>query len=243
MNQILKLAEIFAEYKLYPSECFDNTSIAHIFQSTHSTDNYSKDLHKILLMQQYKPEQRGADLPYWGNRFFQDNLSIRVMVISQDSNALDAGSVVFHACLWPYMEKEEYKKYIKNNKLKAYAGYDLSKDLIQVLDLDYIYITDASKVYKKDTREDKNFDKIRSKELIEREISICDPDLIILLGNQPMKFMGFKEEFKEVCNSVLISEDKSYIIAPFPSRRNRTYATRVEAAKTLFRSTLEKFKS
>lgn len=241
MNQLLKLAELFAEYKLYPSECFTNSSIAHIFQSTHSNDNYSKDLYKILLKQQYRPEQRGADLPYWGNQFFKENVKSKVMVISQDSNTPDAGSVVFHACLWPYMEKEEYKNYTKTYKLKAYSGYDISKDLIQLLGLEHLYITDASKVYKKGSWKDKDFNKFQSKELLEQEIDICNPDLIVLLGKNAMELLGFKERFSEVNGRTIITRNnKPYIIATFPSRANPSYKSRAEITKMLIRQTLNR---
>ena len=241
MNQLLKLAELFSQYKLYPIQCFDNTSIAHIFQTTHPKDSYAKDLTKILEIQHYKPEQRGADLPWWGKRFFSKSIKPRVMIISQDSNSPNAGSIVFHACLWPYMDYNEYKKYIRNNRLVLYRGFGLSRDLIQVIGFDNIYITDARKVYKKVPIKDKDFDEDYSKELLEWEISICDPELIVLLGEKTMHFMDFEERYNEVCgNQVLTRNNRPYIVAPFPSGANLSYNTRAEITKMFIRQILDR---
>ena len=48
MTQIVKLAKVFSEYKIYPAQCFNNTSIVHIFQHTHPFDHYAENLKKVF---------------------------------------------------------------------------------------------------------------------------------------------------------------------------------------------------
>lgn len=49
------------------------------------------------------------------------------------------------------------------------------------INLDLLYLTDASKVYKNGNREKREFDKERSRNLLSAEIELCEPDMIILL--------------------------------------------------------------
>jgi len=64
MKKISELAQLFAKYKIYPQSCYNDCSPVRIFQGMFLENHYSKDLETFLYYQNYKPTQRGADLPW-----------------------------------------------------------------------------------------------------------------------------------------------------------------------------------
>jgi hypothetical protein len=48
------LADLFSQYRIYPSECYNADSIVRQFQKTHPSDHYSVDIEQFLVHHQYK---------------------------------------------------------------------------------------------------------------------------------------------------------------------------------------------
>ena len=110
--QIEKLAQLFPRFGTYPVSCYETNSPVRVFQKMFPDDHYSRDLETFLQFQDYTPEQRGADLPWWGKKFFTQQKGFRTMVVAQDSLAKDARSIVLYAHLMPILSsKTEYKEY------------------------------------------------------------------------------------------------------------------------------------
>ncbi|MCI3919918.1 hypothetical protein MO973_06695 [Paenibacillus sp. TRM 82003] len=62
---------------------------------------YFEQMEKFLAQQPLTSKRRGVDLPYIGEDYFRDRDGIRVMMITQDSDAKDAGSIVFLGPMLP----------------------------------------------------------------------------------------------------------------------------------------------
>lgn len=115
MEKISKLAKLFGKkngYKIYPKCCYDNCTLVRRFQKSFPEDHYSKGLKTFLYYQKYKPTQRGADLPWWGEDFFGAKKACRVMVIGQDTAVKDVGSIVLEAQFFPDRFDEVINKII-----------------------------------------------------------------------------------------------------------------------------------
>ena len=197
-QQLDRLSDLYAMEKIYPLGCFKKNTIVRIFQTRYPNDHYSQEVEVILSKQKYSRTQRGADLPWWGKKYFND-LNNRIMVISNDSLSNDAGSIVFYACLMRIMDEHEYGEFIRNYDLKKFISWKKVKDfLYRISSLDNLYITDASKVYQKGSWKDGDFDHAKSRRLLEEEIEICNPGLVILLGKRPLKVLEFKEKYANV---------------------------------------------
>ena len=107
-EKIRDIAKIFAKYKIYPREkCLESVTPIKIFLEMYPKNYYSFDLETFLYQQDYKSEQRGADLPWWGKKYFNDDKGVRVMIVSQDSYSADAGSIVFFASLFDVVSKRQ----------------------------------------------------------------------------------------------------------------------------------------
>ncbi len=160
------------------------------------------------------------------------------MVISQDSLAPDAGSVVFHACFMPIMNQATYKRFRDKHNLEKFRSWAIAKRFLSaVATLDRIYLTDASKVYRKMSWKDGDFDVQLSKRLLEEEIEICSPRLIVLLGSTPMALLRFQEKFADVVGREILSKgNKDIIVAPFPSVANATFKRRAVETLRLVKS-------
>ncbi|MDP2946335.1 MAG: hypothetical protein Q8N61_02690 [bacterium] len=253
MNQIMTLSKIFARYRAYPISKYIPQSPVRCFQRLYPKNHFSSQVEAFLREHIYNPAQRGADLPWWGSKYFTDEIGRRVMVISQDSLADDAESIVFWACLYPVVSsKDEYIKFtqgLDNKNLFAFNRWEtMRKQLLDwKIDLRLCYITDASKVYKDDSR--KSFDKPKSKELLKAEIEFCNPDLVILLGKSPLLLMDFpqlshinptkKYAYAVEAGKLLWFENKKYVIAPFPIGQGRTqpnFKRRLEIASSLIKN-------
>jgi len=192
-------------------------------------------------------------MPWWGSRFFSKEEGFRVFIISQDSLSKDAGSVVFWANLFNAVKsKAEYDNYtskLNEKKLFRYSSWNKVYEQLRNwgLDLDFCYITDAAKVYKTGSWKDRDFDKVKSRELLMEEISICNPNLIITLGSSPVLLIN-KEwsygELVELGEEVAVNKIDC-IVAPFfigngPTQSN--YKNRIEIASSLIKSNIKQYR-
>jgi len=176
----------------------------------------------FLSYQNYKPTQRGADLPWWGKSFFLRNPGFRTLIIGQDSTYNDAGSIVLAAEFFPNVNQEKYQEFIDGMEVSRYFGFNKWKRARDQfvdwgIDFDFLYITDASKVYKEGSWKNWDFDRKKSRELLENEIEFCNPDLIILLGTSPLYLLDNSTDYASIVEagkpiSVL---KRNCVVAPF----------------------------
>lgn len=245
MNQISALSKIFARYKTYPIGKYILQSPVRHFQHLYPKNYFSSQIEIFLREHIYKPAQRGADLPWWGSKYFTDESGRRVMVISQDSLAEDAGSIVFWACLYSVVKSEdEYIKFTQGlnseNPFTFKSWETMQKQLLDWnIDLRFCYITDASKVYKDDSW--KSFDKPKSKALLEAEIEFCNPNLIILLGASPLSLIDSTQNYTRSVEAgkLLQLGNKKYVVAPFPIGQGHTqpnFKRRLEITSSLIKN-------
>lgn len=70
----------------------------------------------------------------------------------------------------------------------------------------------------------KSFDRVKSKELLEKEIEICNPDLLILLGSAPLRPLQTKARYSEVVDAgeYIVIKDIKAVVTPFPSGNGLT---------------------
>jgi len=195
MGKIGKLAQLFAKYRIYPKEKFTiNTAVGWFLEN--SDNYYADDLKNDFLPEQnYLSEKRGADLPFWGKEYFSNGKGRRIFIITQDSQTPDAGSIVFWAHFFgnPALF-EDFKKAI-GKKSQSRLRYDefILNDL--KIPTDFVYITDAKKVYQNNSWE--KFDDQQSKNLLEEEISFCQPDAIIFLGSSGLELLAGKRRLAD----------------------------------------------
>ncbi|QSQ08436.1 hypothetical protein H0A61_00758 [Koleobacter methoxysyntrophicus] len=169
------------------------------------------------------------------------------MVISQDSLSRDAGSIVLFAHLFNEINSQgEYDFYISGlneNQNFGYKNWRMVRDqfIRWNIDLDFCYITDAAKVYKEGSWKDGDFDRVRSKILLEREINICEPDLIIMLGAKPLNLLKKKLKYSSIVEKgeTISVKGIECVMSPFitgqgPTQRN--YKKRLDIASEIIRS-------
>jgi len=124
MKRISELAQLFAKYKVYPKSCYDYHSPVRTFQRMFPENHYSKDLEVFLSYQNYEPAQRGADLSWWGKKFFAKGKGFRTMVISQDTAMEDDKSIVLASQFFPDIDKAQYQEFINEMGVKKYFGFN-----------------------------------------------------------------------------------------------------------------------
>lgn len=194
-ERIERLSQVFAHHRTYPISKYTSGTPLRVFQALYPEDHYSVEIAAFLESHDYNPTQRGADLPWWGPKFFTDEPGCRVMVIAQDSYAEDAGSIVFYAALFPMICSEHaYRGFtarLRAPKTFGYGSWRAVRDRLVAwnIKLEFCYITDAAKVYKSDSWEYGDLDREGSVELLQREIAVCGPQLIILLGGDPLRLL------------------------------------------------------
>lgn len=221
INRIIKLSNIFSQYKIYPVGKYISGSPVRCFQRLFHQNYYTSQIETFLQSHAYKPVQRGADLPWWGSKYFTDESGHRVMIISQDSLAKDAGSIVFWSCLYSLVNsEEEYSKFTQCLGEKKTFRFNSWKKIYDQLsewniDLQFCYITDASKVYKEGSWKDGDFDKIKSKKLLEEEIEYCKPDLLILLGSAPLAILDKNLSYRDVVGTQIDINGFKCIVSTF----------------------------
>jgi len=245
-KKIEELAKLFSKFSIYSNRCYKDETPVKIFQKMFPDDHYSRDLRTLLDSQNYMPERRGADLPWWGRKFFTEQSGFRVLIVGQDSLAKEAGSVVLWTHLMPIIDDEiEYKKYtsrLNTEKLFSFQSWRKIKDQFAEWDInfDFLYITDAMKVYKKGSWGDRDFDKEKSKKLLEAEIEFCNPNFTILLGASPLYLLDNTKNYASIADGgkpILINRRKC-IVAPFligNGRMQTNFEKRLEAATNLIK--------
>lgn len=203
MNDRIKILSIeFAQYKTYPLIRFIGDSPLRKFQELYPSNHYSIEIENFLAYHNYDPIRRGADLPWWGKEFFSSKPGFRVMIITRDSLAEDAGSVVLYSHLFPVIEAQgEYYSYansLNNKQTFSFKSWNtFSAQFCEWgINMDFLYITDAAKVYK--INSNTSFDKDKSRCLLKREIEICNPDLVIMLGSSSFELFTKGLKFGEV---------------------------------------------
>lgn len=238
-----ELARLFAGYRIYPASCYRADSPARVFQRMFPAEHYSRDIEILLRLQDYAPRQRGADLPFWGKKYFTEEKGLRVMIVSQDSLMKDAGSVVLYAHLMPVIQdKVEFRTYddqvhaARPGGRSFYASWRIVRDQLRAwnIDLDFLYLTDAKKVYTEGSWEDRDFDDVRSRELLKAEIELCDPDLLILLGRSPLAAVDEHLSYADILERKTIISvcGKTCIVAPFFFGMGRTQSGFREKMRT-----------
>ena len=221
-RNLMELSNIFVPYKIYPAGKYTPHSPLRCFQQLYPENYYSSQIESFLSIHKYSPTQRGADLPWWGPEYFTDTLGYRVVIVSQDSNAEDAGSIVFYACLFSSITSEnEYREFTQCLGKKKVFRYNSSwkkiyNQLIEWnIDLRFCYVTDASKVYKEGSWKDKDFDRKKSSLLLERELEYCKPDLLILLGSAPLSLLKKDIPYGDVVGTQINVNGLKCIVSPF----------------------------
>lgn len=232
MNGILNLAHLYRDFQIFPKEKYTSGTPLIEFQKLYPNNYYSQDINLLLEQQNYDSHLRGADLPWWGDRFFQNPTGPKVMLIAQDSNALDAGSVVMYAHLYneiPLTSEITYNQFINKLSTRDLFKYNNWKRAFQQvknwkINLGNIYLTDAKKVYKPhiDGQKD-SFDNVQSVILLEKEIKIASPDYIITLGSQAFNLLSsttllsVKGNYAEAveCGEVIQLSQGKLIVSPF----------------------------
>ncbi len=222
MSQLVELANLFNSYNVYPRCAITPRSAFRIYQHEFPDHYYSLQMEQLIQSQPYESTQRGADLPWWGRHYFDEMIGKRTMVIAQDSLSLDAGSIVFYACFMPGSGPAEVRSWVSKHGLSTFRSWEKARRLLQeLIDWDYTYITDASKVYRTSSWKDRDFDKRKSADLLRSEIEVCNPDLVILLGSNALSLLhpgiGYRNA---VGQRVLQKENRDIIVAPFPSVAN-----------------------
>lgn len=115
----------------------------------------------------------------------------------------------------------DYLRYLaglNNNQQFRFASWRAIKNNLNTwnINLDNCYITDAAKVYKVNSWKDRDFDKQKSKELLEKEIDLCNPNLIILLGAAPLDLLKKEFKYSEVVESkAILIRGKETVVSPF----------------------------
>jgi hypothetical protein len=256
MNDLIKikeLGELFRPYGIYPQDRFNETTAFKVFQKTHPDHHFAREAQYLIGTQQRHSERIGADLPYWGKNYFSNDHNTRYFVISQDSNSLDAGSIVFYANLMNNeIDPNTIQAYINRYSLTAFKSWKDARDFLLSdlkLDMDYVYLTDAKKVYPKGKREQNHQadQKQRqkwlaeceemSRELIFKEISLCSPDVIIAMGSNALRLLNPNSPTQSAVlgSNLLVQRLKDpikckdgkminrFIYSPLPSGANRKY--------------------
>lgn len=192
-------------------------------------DIYTYQIETFLNLQPEFHEGNGADLPWWGNRYFTDEKGIRIMILSQDSRTPNGGSVTFYMPLLKQNKKlSELRSIINSNSSwDKFVSFEKAKKFFDKckFDYDFVYVTDAKKTSN------------RWEVLLEKEIQIVNPDIILCLGNiglsyllrtknpQVTKIVDQEDTSLEVHPTSLVSMSKNPIIIAslFPSKGNGHY--------------------
>jgi len=181
-DTIKELAFLFRDRGIYSKHRYEKEDCPlRYFQRKFRQDSYKTDIETFLNIQLDFYSGKGADLPWWGNRYFTNDDGIRIMILSQDSRNPDGGSVALYS---PFLEEkgnnDEYRNIIdSHNNWSDFPSFEKIKGLLNQcpIDFDFIYVTDAMKIEK------------GWKELLEEEIQIIEPDIILCLGNIGLMYL------------------------------------------------------
>ncbi|GAG79634.1 unnamed protein product, partial [marine sediment metagenome] len=169
----------------------------------------------------------------------------------------DAGSVVlasqfFSPDMDPNQYQEVYPEYIKEIGKEYFPPNRLRKITNQFIKwgigFNFLYMTDAAKVYKEGSWNNWDFNREKSKELLEKEIEFCKPDLIVLLGDSPLSLLDKTKDYGSVVESrkLLLIKGRKCIVAPFfigngpvGNRHGKGFDKRLEIASNLIKKLIK----
>lgn len=132
-------------------------------------------------------------------------------------------------------EFETFENRLDKNQKYGYKRWERVKNQFQEWDLsfEFLYITDAKKVYQNNSLAYKHIEKDKrkkfldipkSKHLLDEEIEFCSPDRIILLGDAPLELLDKSRNYASVVdhdNPIFIN-NRMCIVSPFPSSRSKS---------------------
>lgn len=248
MSVINELSKLYAEYKIYPAGTYHTGTPMQVFQELYPTDYYAREITVFLQEQVYMPFRRGADLPWWGEEFFQKNGNKKAMLVSQDSLSADSGSVAFYAHIMRVVNNEAefrafYHKLADEYRRFGYGNWSKIKEMITDWGIGFenMFITDAAKVYREDSND--KFDLKKSKELLKKEIEFCKPDMLILLGSRPLDLLTKEYSYATVVDQAEIVKIESIntVVCPFPTgngRSQKNFCQRMDNSRRLIKEVL-----
>ncbi len=187
---------------------------------------------------------------FWGKKYFTNEKGIRILIIGQDSLCEDAMSIILYSHLFPANVKDVYELREYTGKSPSEKGFPFGswKKVKTTLtewgvDFDFLYMTDASKVYRNGSWE--KFDTAKSKELLEAEIEFCNPDLIILLGAPALKLLDETKEYRSAVESgeLIFVKERRCVVSPFFIGNGCTqpnFEERLQTATRLIKERLKK---
>ncbi len=235
MEKIIELAKIFAKYKIYPKEKFTiNTAVGWFLEN--SDNYYAQHLRNDFLPEQnYPSEKRGADLPFWGKEYFFRK-GKRIFIVAQDSKTSDAGSIVFWAHLFGNLDLyKRFRSAFGEDPETAFKKY--SKFILEEckLNLDFLYITDAKKVYQDNSRE--KFDDCQSQNLLKEEVNFCQPNVIIFLGLSGLELLTGKKwkliDYYQSNEDIKIKGIDCFVF-PFPTGKGSIWRNQEKVSGTFY---------
>lgn len=156
---------------------------------------YFSMMDNFINKQENASKRRGADLPYIGESYFSDKKGTRVMMVTQNSDAPRAGSIVFLGPLLAENYTDEEYRIVKgkcNSFLKPsqfHAGsYRHAVETLAYwnIDVQFLYLTDARKVHHLN---EEGYDEQMSIDLIENEIDAVAPDILVPAGDVAYNFL------------------------------------------------------
>lgn len=157
--------------------------------------SYFQMMDQFIQTQELTSDRRGADLPYIGERYFECDKGVRVMMITQDSDAPRAGSIVFLGPLLPEdYTMDEYrpikrKMYDFLTPWQFHSGsYRHAVEIFKEwgIDLSFLYLTDARKVHLPGKDE---YDENLSLDIMEKEIEAVAPEILVPAGDVAFNFL------------------------------------------------------
>jgi len=237
-ERIIDLSRFYDDdnYKFYPNRCDGKSNLKKIMNSIpdyYQKYYYFEEIKEFLKVQTDRNVNKGPDLPFWGKNYFTISNRPKILILSQDSHSEYSCSVVFYACLFELIcNKKEFEIFRKKVSISDFVAYDLVRNyFIEMFDrnLDTIFLTDAYKFFKINKKGIEIRDTKRSRELLQKEIVVLEPDIIITLGCLSWDLIKpiYKNHKKySACVSKILSLENPFlnkihhiVVSPFPGYR------------------------
>ncbi|WP_421381742.1 hypothetical protein ACOJQI_20915 [Bacillus salacetis] len=181
-RNVKALSELFRDTRIYSQNRYSKNSPLRIFQKEYPNHTYSKEVDEFISTQSLEAFGDGADLPWWGDKYFSDIKAPRVMILTQDSLGPNKGSVVAYM---PFLIDEsksssDLNEYVRRYDWQKFGAFTRFRNLFKKLELDnrFLYVTDARKVSGD------------WKRVLEKEIEIVSPDVILCLGQTGLEYLS-----------------------------------------------------
>ncbi len=202
-NTIISLAKVFSEKGIYSKNRYlSNECPLNVFRNLFPDDSHTRQIESFLSYQPESNEGEGADLPWWGNYYFSDKKGTRIMILSQDSRTPNGGSVTFYMPLIKMESTIEDLRSIINSHptWDKFVSFNKTKQFLDrcQFDYDFVYVTDAKKI-------SNGWEK-----LLEDEIEIVNPDIILCLGNTGLSHL--LQMKKAPITNIVDREDTSVMV-------------------------------